>query len=295
MKSLVCVLSLAVNCFALPGTSFAQKLPADSAPKKTVTQDKSKSVGGNAEKSEQSSETEPEIPEETAQQRRERLRQNVVQGMGNPASLLTIPRILRELKLSDVQIKNVQTEQKMMRIRLQNMYRGIRDLPRHQQSLRMTELKPEADQFKTQGRKKILDVLTEEQRERLWGLSMQMRGPIALLDPEVAKLLELSDDQIEQIMQIAEEMDKEIRAFTKKFSVPHAQTNLPRGPVAAEQGYSVIRDRSEQKMLGVLTETQRKKYRELQGEEFDFDQTESPTPVDAPTDDGEAVPKAPRK
>ncbi|HSG70523.1 MAG TPA: hypothetical protein VLA12_08920, partial [Planctomycetaceae bacterium] len=192
MKSLVCVWSLAVCCFALPEDGFSQKSPSDSAPKKTVTQDKSKSVGGNAEKSEQSSETEPEIPEETAQERRERLRQNVVQGMGNPASLLTIPRILRELKLSDVQIKNVQTEQKMMRIRLQNMYRGIRDLPRDQQSLRMTELKPEADQFKDQGRKKILDVLTDEQRERLWGLSMQMRGPIALLDPEVAKLLELS-------------------------------------------------------------------------------------------------------
>jgi hypothetical protein len=123
---------------------------------------------------------------------------------------------------------------------------------------------------------------------------MQMRGPIALLDPEVAKLLELNDEQIEQIMVIAEEMDREIRAFTKRFSTPNALTNLPKGPVAGEIGYSAIRERAEKKMLEVLTETQRKKYLELQGEEFDFDQTESPTPVDSPSEPANEKPKSPR-
>ncbi|HUG19036.1 MAG TPA: hypothetical protein VMM56_08675 [Planctomycetaceae bacterium] len=291
MKILGCCLSLVVCSTALPVFAFAQQTPPDTKSKPSVSEDQSKS---DDEKTEEKSQNEKPIPEETKEERRERLRQNTIQGMGNPTSLLTIPRILRELQLSETQIKDVQQEQKMMRIQLQLMYRGVRDLPRGQQSLRMAELKPDADKFKAQGRTKILKLLTDEQRERLWGLSMQMRGPIALLDPEVAKLLELTDEQIEQIMVIAEEMDRELKAFAKRVSAPDALTNLPKGPVAGEQGYSAIRERAEQKMLEVLTEIQRKKYLELQGEELDFQQTESPTPVDSPSEPAEEKPKSPQ-
>ena len=272
--------TFAIGCLvAFPILSLAQQTDRDNKSESSSSKVKSKDDQQTTSDSKEGAES---YPEETQEDRRQRLRRNVVQGVGSPTSLLTMPRILREIQLSERQIKNIKDEQKMMRIRLQTMYRGVRDLPKAEQPLRMAELKPDADRFKSQGQKKILSVLTDEQRERLWGISMQLRGPIALLDPEVAELLELTDEQIEEIMQIAEEMDRELQTLAKKLSSPEALKGPPRGPVASKLSFASIKAKAVQKMEEVLTDKQREKYRALQGESFDFEEAKSPTPVESP-------------
>jgi hypothetical protein len=261
----------------LPIPAFAQRPDSNRSSRAQAIEE-----AGNVEKkSEQGdSKTETPIPEESRDERRARLRLNAIQGMGSPTNLLTIPRVFRELQLSERQIKNVQEHQKMMLVRLQLMYRGVRDLPRSEQARKMRELQPEADRFKSQGQVKLLEFLTEEQRDRLWGMSLQVRGPIALLDPEVAALLELTEEQIEQIMEIAEEMDADLTRLAARFSVPDPSGNSPLPNRNGSRGALAIRAEAEQKMLEVLTPSQRRKYQELQGDKFDFRETELPAPAD---------------
>jgi hypothetical protein len=56
-----------------------------------------------------------------------------------------------------------------------------------------------------ENRKAVAELLTPEQSKRLKEISLQQRGPTALTDPEVAKALDLSEDQQTKVKSINEE------------------------------------------------------------------------------------------
>lgn len=258
---------LIVACSLLGGWSVQSagicaqdKPPVEETPPATTDPDSE-----SAEKPESDEpETPPEPRKETREERRERLRYMARNGLGSTINLIALPQIQRELKITEAQQKSIGDQIKKMRLHVQFKSREVRDLPRDQQAAEMQKIQQESQAFIQQKQKELKAVLTEEQRLRLLGISLQMRGPRSLIDDEVIELLELSDEQVEKILVILEKFDTALQMYVSQppETSDTPLVSRPRTPRLQ------LREAAEKDILEVLTETQRQKFQELKGEPF---------------------------
>lgn len=210
------------------------------------------------------SESTSKTPAEIREERRRRMRNQVRVGMGSEMNLLGVPQIQRELDLSEAQLKAIGDQVKKMRLYVQLKSKDVRDLPRDQQMAEMRKLQFESQAFIQQKHQQIKQVLTEQQRLRLLGLSLQMRGVKSLIDEEVIELLELNEDQVEGIFEILEAYHAELQKRRVQSSENSEQ------PLVSILARKPDKAAIEEQILEVLTEKQREKFKELQGEPYGF-------------------------
>lgn len=264
-----------------PAATLIQKTSSEDQKTESAKTTEKDSTDAKKKKDSSSPKSRPQPEKETREERRERLRDRAQNSMGSVTNLISIPQIQRELDLTDDQRKVISDQVKSMQIWLRMQFREVQKLPRSEQAARIRQLKMQTASPMKAKQREILDILTEEQQMRLTGISMQYRGVECLLDDKIADLLELTEEQREELLNIAEEVDLALAESRTQLTKSKPEDRRQNRLAFAEKQKKLRRAR-EEKMLAVLTDEQRKKFEELQGKKFRARTPKVPTPIRPP-------------
>ncbi len=182
-------------------------------------------------------------------QQRERLGPRGLGGSPSGAMLLGQKSVQEDLKLSEEQVKQVEEFTAKQR----EGASGLRDASREERMKRFTE-------SREAGQKAVDTILNEEQRTRLKQISLQLAGPAALASPEVAEKLALTDEQKKSIEEVQSASREEMRSLMQGADGDRAE---------AFRKMQAVRQATEEKLKGLLTDEQKTKWGVLTGKKFE--------------------------
>ena len=169
-------------------------------------------------------------------------------GRGNVGMLLRQESVQKELKISDDQLKKVEDLSEQMRDKFQDAF----GLEGEERTKKIQELRKENE-------KALSEILKPEQWKRLKQISYQQQGAMAFADPDVAKALQLTDAQKEQVQKLNREMFEQMREIFPPGSPPDEE---------ARKKMTELRTAIADKIMKVSTSEQKTKWKEMQGEPF---------------------------
>lgn len=108
---------------------------------------------------------------------------------------------------------------------------------------------------------KVKEILDEGQQKRLLGIFIQVNGANAAVNPEVAKELNITDDQKKKIEEIRQKNMDSMRGLRDQAGDREAM----------REKFNKLRDEESKAILAVLTEPQQKQLDELKGEKVNVD------------------------
>lgn len=111
--------------------------------------------------------------------------------------------------------------------------------------------------------KKVEAVLNDDQNKRAKEILLQVRGNSALADPEVAKGLALTEDQVASVKTIGEESGKQMRELFQPGGGGDREE--------ARKKMEELRKNTDEEYLNVLTDEQKAKFAAMKGAKFDID------------------------
>jgi len=161
--------------------------------------------------------------------------------------LLRQKSVQQELKLTDEDAKKIGEF-------TSKQHDAFKDLPKlgeNEQKQKLAAMEKENKQF-------LADTLSAAQRKRLEQITMQLTGLMQLARPEVAKALDLTDEQQQKVKQF----QKESRPALEE--VIHAKNREARSEKLAK-----LRADNRRKIMGLLTDEQKAKVMELVGARFE--------------------------
>ncbi len=170
-------------------------------------------------------------------------------GGGAGLELLFSPAVRDEIELVDEQVEALQGLGNKMRDGMRSVFADIRNLPEEERrDAMMAGMQEQQEKIK----KEMESILLDHQLERLKQLQLQSRlqrgnTADALAASDVRETLGLTDTQLEQMRQVAQEAEVELREKIRK---------------ATEEAQS--------KVLDVLTSDQRAKWESMTGAAFNF-------------------------
>lgn len=162
---------------------------------------------------------------------------------GGVTFLLGQESVQKELKLSDAQVKQV----KELMDKQREAFQGLRDLSQEERRTKMQELNKANNEA-------VAKILKPEQIKRVRQISLQRQGAAAVNNEEIAKALNITDDQKQKIREIQTKSREEMQG-------------LGRDEEGAKKRQE-IRKTMNEKVMGVLTADQKTKLKEMQGEPF---------------------------
>jgi Spy/CpxP family protein refolding chaperone len=168
-------------------------------------------------------------------------------GFGGPAFLLTQESVQKELKLSDDQVKKIKDVGEKSR----EAFGKLRDLDREERTKKMQEINKETT-------KALSTILSKDQAKRLKEISLQRLGARAFSNAEVAKELNITDEQKKQI--------QDINAATRE-----EMTKIRQGEGSREEKAKKVAEYTktvQAKLMKVLTDEQQKKWKTMTGKPF---------------------------
>lgn len=177
----------------------------------------------------------------------------------SPLGLLRSDEVQKELEITDEQkaeITKILEESRGDRPRI-----NFRDLSEEQRREKFAELREQAQKRAAETMTKVEGVLLPPQVKRLKQLGIQARGLRALSDDEVAKTLKLTDDQQKEIAAAYEKSAQQMRELFQGGNREGAREKL-----------TDLRKQTEETILGVLTDDQKKEFENLKGEAFELPQ-----------------------
>lgn len=177
-------------------------------------------------------------------------------GGDNPAFLLMREDVQRDLALTDEQkgkLEALRTEQmEAMRARMQEIMGGGGQPDRE-------VMRKEMEKFQEENTKRTNAILTEGQQKRLQEISIQLSGNRAVMRPEVAKQLGITEAQQRQINTLRERMQEANQSLMQRMRDGELDRDQLRGSM--ERNNTVMNDE-----LGkVLTQAQKDKLKEMGG------------------------------
>jgi Spy/CpxP family protein refolding chaperone len=126
----------------------------------------------------------------------------------------------------------------------------------------------------------VTKVLDSRQRARLDQIALQGEGPSALTRPEVARVLRLGEEQVEQIRAVLDDLlgaHEQLRESLKGAAVGFGADEPGREAARKEQekaqlraGSADLRGRAMRRINATLTRRQKEAFARLLGEPFDF-------------------------
>jgi hypothetical protein len=168
-------------------------------------------------------------------------------GRGNIGMLAGQESVRQELKLSEEQIAKLDDQAETIR----EKFRDAFSLEGEERTKKIQELTQENE-------KAVAEILKPEQMKRLKQISYQQQGAAAFRNAEVAKALELSDEQKEQIQKINEDTLAQMRELFQGGGLDDE------GRKKLEE----LRKDAADKADKLLTDKQRTAWKELQGAPF---------------------------
>ena len=169
-------------------------------------------------------------------------------------------KVQSELKLDDDQ-------KTQLRKRLEITSKGTTEFFQKAQDLKPEERGPRMHEFQLKANEQLdaflKATLKDDQLQRLRELTLQREGAFAIMQPEVAKELKITDQQRKHCMGVVEEMQKKIEPLMKE-----AQS----GGNPQEIGPKVMKIRKdhEGKIEAILSDAQKKQWQEMLGKPFDL-------------------------
>jgi Spy/CpxP family protein refolding chaperone len=174
-------------------------------------------------------------------------------GVGG-AMLLSNKGVQKELKVSDEQAKKLDTLATETREKNRERFAGLQDATPAERQSKMREAQAELH-------KGLADVLKPEQVKRFRQIEVQVAGSNAFGQPRVQEALKLTDDQKSKIREINQETMEATR---------DAFQNAGDDRAAAMEKVQGLRKEANTKAHALLTEDQKKEWKELTGEPFEF-------------------------
>jgi hypothetical protein len=176
-------------------------------------------------------------------------------GFAEPGRLLQAPGVQEELKLTDEQVRKINeiVEQTMSDYRDGFSRLGVGAPSGERQALQ--------EELYEKMRKALARILTPGQEKRLWQINLQAKRTGALLMPEVRQKIVLSAEQERKIRAIMEDGRREMNDLG----------DGPQGyPEETQKKLNAVGEQTRQNIMSVLTEAQKKTFREMTGKPFDF-------------------------
>jgi len=196
-------------------------------------------------------------------------------GMGTPEGplLLGNKSVQDELKLTDDQKKEIKTVTDAQR---EKMTKAFADNKGDMDAITkaMKEINDDANKTLT----KTLDGLKDDQKKRFKQISVQVKGLKAFSDPDVVTALKLTDKQKDDFKAQADDFDKDRRALMTDAG--RDATKRAEATTKANELQAKVTD----KIVGSLTDDQKKTFKEMTGDKFDF-KPDAPMGRGAPKND----------
>jgi hypothetical protein len=185
-------------------------------------------------------------------------RKQVVEALGTPF-LVFREKVLDELKVSDEQ-----REKLMQYLMEQIMETGpfLDSLPATGQE-REKKLKEHRKNALEKLAKHLKEVLQPEQLKRLRQVTLQQEGGFALGQDDVQKELKISQEQLKKFMAVVQELQKQVEALVK-------QAQSGGNPEEIRPKIEKVRKEHAKKLEAVLTDAQKKQWKELLGPPFEL-------------------------
>jgi Spy/CpxP family protein refolding chaperone len=183
-------------------------------------------------------------------------------GMGGGAAILMATNVQKDLKLSDEQVGKIQDTLREIREKHADDRAALKDASAEERQTKMAALsKAESDEVK-----KALS-FSEEQSKRFDQIALQARGAQAFADPAVQAKLKLTDDQKTKIREIATaaRTGGGGGGFNKDASADERKAAFEKMAEARKENFA--------KVLAVLTDDQKKDWKELTGEVIEINIT----------------------
>ena len=183
----------------------------------------------------------------------------------------------KELKMDKDQTDKATEAVKKVRDKHADDFTKLRDLPREEQAPKRTELTRAVNE---ETLKAVGEVLKPEQLTRLKQIELQRAGFMAYTRPEVQTALKLNDEQKEKVKTVTDEANKQMRELFG-MAPGAGGTRPPRGQGGAGRGQgrrggpnaekmTALRKETTEKIVAVLTDDQKKTWKELTGEPFEL-------------------------
>lgn len=200
--------------------------------------------------------------EASAQDVPEQARKEIAQSLQGSFMVFRDP-VQAELKLTDEQKEKLEAHLRELLPEAMKFFEGMQDV-------KPEEREKEIQAFRKKSEKKLVGVLKEtlsaDQSKRLRQLGLQQEGAFALLHggPEIAKELNITDDQRKQFMAIVRELQKTVEPLIKE-----AQSGG--NPEEIRPKVMKIRMEHEGKIEALLTDAQKKQWKAMLGKPLALD------------------------
>jgi hypothetical protein len=178
----------------------------------------------------------------------------------DPATLVQNPAVRQELQLTDEQITKVATIPSEIRLHLFPEHEKLKDLPPNEREPRRKELMAKAVET---GAEELAKVLTPGQMKRLKQIALQQSDVYAFSEVEVVRTLRLTAAQQDKIKTITDEGAKKLREL-----LAGVEEGAPIQAIRART--APLRKQIVDQAVAVLSDKQKRLWREMTGEPFDF-------------------------
>jgi Spy/CpxP family protein refolding chaperone len=178
-------------------------------------------------------------------------------GMGGGLGLLTNKGVQQELKLDSQQVEKATKLAEEMGAKRREQFQSLQSLGEEERRAKMQEM---TKTFAEENRKVLKELLKPEQYQRYEQIGLQQRGVTAFDDPDVQKKLNLTDDQKSKLKDMGESYRNDMREIFQS-----SQGNFQE----AGAKVSALRKERMEKAAAVLTDDQRKAWKEMTGEPFE--------------------------
>lgn len=138
---------------------------------------------------------------------------------------------------------------------------------------KMQEVRTEQTKVTEEVTKVVTEALTAEQKKRVKQIEVQAMGLRAFANEDVLKELKLTDDQKAKVKEVTDAVQKEMTdaGLGRPMGRPQPGATRPDAAALAEQAKkrAEITGKAMEKVAAVLTDDQKKAWKELTGDKFD--------------------------
>jgi Spy/CpxP family protein refolding chaperone len=180
-------------------------------------------------------------------------------GRGGGPDMLSMPEVQTELKLSDEQKTKVMTLLDQLREERQQQGQELRDLSQEERQKRGAEMRAAANKL-------VNAILNADQQKRYRQLRLQQQGMSALTEKDVADELKLTDEQRTKIQGIQDEQMANMRSAFQRGGGDGGRPDFS----AVRQRMEAMRKQTDEKIAAVLTDDQKKQWKDMLGASFTF-------------------------
>jgi Spy/CpxP family protein refolding chaperone len=177
--------------------------------------------------------------------------------MGGPTQLLSNKSVQQELKVTDAQAEKLNALAEELQEKQRAEFGKLRDLSAEERREKMQELTRSNNE---EVHKSLKGILKEEQTKRFGQIQLQQAGVTAFSTPRVEKELDLTSDQKSKIRLINEDLQESVRGAFGGGGSDFA---------AAREKITQLRKQGLDKVTALLSDDQKKAWKDLTGEPFE--------------------------